>query len=256
MAADAAVAAPAPPEVPTKSGYAPAAVLEQNRTEQPLLARNPSVLRHDILRQVVRALDPEVCLDFPQLTDICDAMAANPATADMAASVLVATLTEEALKPGDIRNVTRDYLKVLTMINEMVFDAQVAQVVRQTEGLRLALDRLKQFKEGDMGVTTNDNIRMLACEIEKRVFEDRTEPLQAPPEERGVCRFGHPLEFKNGIGIFHVHARTCGVCRKDLRRTTARYNCATCYYYDVCTDCIQTRVTGALVSRNAPWKKP
>eukprot|EP00927_Polykrikos_kofoidii_P054573 TRINITY_DN48983_c0_g1_i1.p1 TRINITY_DN48983_c0_g1~~TRINITY_DN48983_c0_g1_i1.p1 ORF type:complete len:325 (-),score=27.21 TRINITY_DN48983_c0_g1_i1:210-1184(-) len=196
--------------------------------------------KEPLIRQVVRALDPEVCLDFPALTEICDAMAADPAGADVVAAVLVATLGHQALKPGDTRNITKDYLKVLTMINEMVYHDDVVKLLRHTPGLTLALERLKTFTEGDMGDVANDNIRMLATEIEKTVFQAarREDWKPARLDTRAFCSRGHPMKWRDGPGFLRRKPRHCAMCFISLPRTVERYSCRKCKY-DVCIDCVQ-----------------
>merc|ERR1712217_554286 len=131
------------------------------------------VRRVPLIQQVVEALDPKTQVDFPRVTDICEAAAQNPAGADVAIAVMTATLGEQELKSGDTRDITQDYLKVLTIFNEMLYDDNVADVLRGTSGLQSALERLKVFGIGTGG-PTEENIRMLAHEVLRRIFQAQT----------------------------------------------------------------------------------
>lgn len=194
-----------------------------------------------LLQLVVRALNPREIVDFPALTDICEAAAGRPSDVDEAAGILVATLGQQSLKPGDIRNVTQDYLKVLTILNEMVHNKQVTAVLRCTPGLQSALERLRRFRKGDMGDSADENIRMLATEVDKAVFQStgRAGRPSARSDITAFCVEGHLLRWKNGQGFFHVHTRSCAVCHTELPRNMERYNCRVCIYYDVCVACLR-----------------
>lgn len=191
-----------------------------------------------LIQQVVEALDPDRRLDFPKITDICEAAAHNAASADVALAVLVATLGEQKFKPGDERSITLDYLKVLTIFNEMLHDDQVADVLRRAPGLKPALERLREFHSGDQGDTTDENIRMLATEVERCVFQatGRAQRPTARTEIIAFCPRGHLLIWVDGIR-FHIRQRECACCHKVLNRTTQRYVCQRCTCYNVCVSC-------------------
>lgn len=206
--------------------------------------RRPSIQgeqRKPLIQQVVESLDPQAHLDFPKVTDICEAAARNPEGADVAMAILVATLGQQELKAGDTRSITQDYVKVLTIFNEMLYNNQLVEVLRRTLGLKPALERLRDFREGRMGDTSDENIRMLATEVEKRVFEEGGRSWRPTPRTDIIafCPSGHLISWKDGLGLFHVHARRCALCEKDLPRTAERYNCRTCNYYDVCVSCVR-----------------
>jgi len=175
------------------------------------------------------------------ITDMCETAAQNPDGADVAVAVLVATLGEQEIKDGDMRSTTQDYLKVLTIFNEMVYDPSVADVLRRTPGLKPALERLKDFREGDQGDTTDENIRMLATEVEKHVFQASGQGARATPsmEIIALCPRGHLLSWLDGQGFWHIHRRECVFCNRNLPKSAQRYNCRTCNYYDVCVSCIR-----------------
>jgi hypothetical protein len=122
------------------------------------------------IQQVTEALNPDVHLDFPRVTDICEAASRDPAGADAAASVLVATLGEQDTKAGDSRNIAQDYLKVLTILHEMVYDNRLVELLKAMPGLKPALERLRHFREGSRGDPNYEVIRMLANETRKSIF--------------------------------------------------------------------------------------
>jgi len=123
-----------------------------------------------LLRQVVRALDPSATIDHCVITNMCETVASDLAGTSACFSVLVAALEEQKLKLGDTRNVIQDYLKVLTIVNEMLYDRCIVALLREEPRLRANLQRLRRFSEGSMGSATDENIRILATEIEKVVF--------------------------------------------------------------------------------------
>jgi len=193
-----------------------------------------------LMQQVTKALDPMKCLDFPTLTDICEVAFEQPAETEGAIGVLVATLGDQSLKPGDMRNITQDYLKVLTIINEMMYDNRVVNILLRAPGLQLALHRLRDYRDGGTGDPTDENIRMLANEIEKAVFCISGRPKQPLPqlEKTAFCPHGHPLCWKGSLTGFHLHSRSCYVCQKTLSRDMERYSCPVCRRHDVCMPCI------------------
>lgn len=123
-----------------------------------------------MIKQVVDALGPQARLDYPTLSNIYDAAAWDPSHAQLAMHVLVATLTTGPSRHGDMRSPTQDYYKVLTILNEVMYEADVRDILQKTPGLRDALERLKRFSNGGMGKVVDENIRMLANEVSKGVF--------------------------------------------------------------------------------------
>lgn len=188
---------------------------------------------------VQRTLNPQVHLDFPTLRGICEAAAQQPTDAELAAGLLVATLGDQALKPGDMRNVTQDYLKVLTIFYEMVNDQQVVAVLQRTPGLQDALGRLRAFRAGDMGDSADENIRMLANEVDRAVFSSgRSYKPSGRTEITGFCPNRHLLKWKAGQSVFHVVYASCAMCQREMPRTTERYACRICNY-QVCVACLR-----------------
>lgn len=203
--------------------------------------RRKSQSREPLIRQVALALDPSSNLDFPTITDICESAAQNPSGADMAIAVLVSTLGNQVAKDGDTRSITQDYYKVLTIFNEMLYEERLVEVLQRTPGLAPALERLTNFREGDWGDSVDENIRLLANEIRKRVFEANGRSKKPTPRMEIIefCPKGHLLVWKEKQSIFHIHARQCALCEQPLSNTSDRYNCRICRYYDICISCIR-----------------
>lgn len=192
-----------------------------------------------LVQQVVAALDPHTQLDFPTITEICDVAAQTPAEAEVGIAVLIATLGEQKIKSGDARNITQDYYKVLTIINEMLYDEELVEILRRTPGLTPALERLKNFTGGDKGEPVDENIRILANEIEKTVFHDNRKAARPMPRMEIIlfCSVGHLLSWRSGLSLFHIHKRQCALCLSRLLSNEQRYNCRACRYYDICISC-------------------
>lgn len=199
--------------------------------------------RKPLEQLVLEALDPQTTLDFPKVTDICELAARHPDTADMSMAVLVATLGDQKVKTGDSRNISQDYVKVLTIFNEMLYEDRLVDVLRRTTGLQPALERLRQYRQGNLGSANDENIRMLSNEIEKRVFFGAPAGSAGRPTPRteiiAFCPQGHLLVWQGGQGRFHLFSRYCALCNKHLHRTVERYRCHSCRYYVVCVSCVR-----------------
>eukprot|EP00929_Paragymnodinium_shiwhaense_P010530 TRINITY_DN115268_c0_g1_i1.p1 TRINITY_DN115268_c0_g1~~TRINITY_DN115268_c0_g1_i1.p1 ORF type:complete len:175 (+),score=34.73 TRINITY_DN115268_c0_g1_i1:67-591(+) len=113
---------------------------------------------------VRNALLPGSSVNFPQITEICDRVAAEPNEAPEAVGLLVSTLR-------DVYAPTRKKLKSLTISNEMMYCDFARSTFRSAEGLREALAKLRTLRDSELGAATDENIRMLATEVEKSCFE-------------------------------------------------------------------------------------
>lgn len=124
-----------------------------------------------LLQEIVRAFDPDFVLSYPAVMDIVAASVQCPDEVDVALSVLITTLEEQALRDGDERNITQDYLKALTILTELVHDGVVFAKLRGRQNLRRILGRLQSYRNGDLGSETDANIRMFACQLAKTFAE-------------------------------------------------------------------------------------
>jgi len=70
----------------------------------------------------------------------------------------------------------RTKLKALTISNEMLYDERNIMAFKSEDGLREALGTLRAVRNTGLGDTVDENIRMLATEVDKICF---SEPLQA-----------------------------------------------------------------------------
>jgi len=110
---------------------------------------------------VARALQPTSHVDFPQITEICERVEAYPQEATGTVKLLVAALRDPRASP-------HAKLKALTILNEMMYNDHVVAVVCSIEGSREALMELRRMRNAGGGEVIEENIRMLATEIEKR----------------------------------------------------------------------------------------
>jgi len=119
---------------------------------------------------VQAALVPGINVGFPEITEICDRIAAEPDETAEAVDLLVRALR-------DTYSPLQKKLKALTISNELMYDGACADIFSafcSTEGLREALVALRSEKENiDLGAKAVEicrNIRMFATEIDKKCF--------------------------------------------------------------------------------------
>eukprot|EP00930_Biecheleria_cincta_P049735 TRINITY_DN34934_c0_g1_i1.p1 TRINITY_DN34934_c0_g1~~TRINITY_DN34934_c0_g1_i1.p1 ORF type:complete len:449 (-),score=117.19 TRINITY_DN34934_c0_g1_i1:133-1479(-) len=115
---------------------------------------------------VLAALRPECSVDFPQITEICERLEVHPAEMKPAVGILVQALRDK-------RQPLRVKLKALTIANEMLYNAQVVDAFRNSDGLHSALETLRNTRGGELGAAMDENIRMLATEIDSRCFAEK-----------------------------------------------------------------------------------
>lgn len=117
------------------------------------------------------ALHPASTVNFPVITQICERAADHPSEAQGAMRLLVSSFTDPAAD-------ARRKLKALTIAHEMLFDA-VALSLLQGEFRNAAvpaLHKLKATTDSGVGKAVDDNIRLLATEIERRCFGGEPPP--------------------------------------------------------------------------------
>eukprot|EP00927_Polykrikos_kofoidii_P085817 TRINITY_DN9423_c1_g1_i2.p1 TRINITY_DN9423_c1_g1~~TRINITY_DN9423_c1_g1_i2.p1 ORF type:complete len:540 (-),score=136.34 TRINITY_DN9423_c1_g1_i2:134-1678(-) len=110
------------------------------------------------------ALLPGTNVNFPQITEICERVADKPPEAADAISMLAATLS-------DVHAPIRKKLKALTIANEMMYDESARLTFRCVDGLHEGLVVLRGIRGTDLGSAMDENIRMLATEVDRAVFE-------------------------------------------------------------------------------------
>lgn len=127
------------------------------------------------------ALGAEGNLDFPQVTEICERLEVAPLELEEAVRVLVIALGDGGQESSRMK------LKALTIANEMMYSTRAVEAFRNTPGLRDALQQLRSTRGSGYGVVTDENVRMLATEVERVCFG------QAGPSTQGVPASADPL---------------------------------------------------------------
>ncbi|CAK9005030.1 unnamed protein product [Durusdinium trenchii] len=128
---------------------------------QPLLLPLPGTAA-DLVR---KALLPGSKVDFPQITEICELISEKPQEASEAIRLLVA-----AMRDKDVP--FRKKLKALTITNEMLYDERAVLGFREVPGLQPALTTLRAVKDSGLSEYVDENLRMLATEVEKVCFSE------------------------------------------------------------------------------------
>lgn len=116
------------------------------------------------------ALQPGSSVDFPLITELCDRLEAFPEEVPAATRVLSVALRdwrEECLQRT---------LKALTIANEMMYNGMAVDAFRAEKNLRSALISLRQVRDSGFGYVVDENIRMLATEVERVVFAEGAMP--------------------------------------------------------------------------------
>ncbi|CAE7255800.1 unnamed protein product [Symbiodinium natans] len=104
-------------------------------------------------------------VDFPQITEICELLAAKPQEAPEAVKLLVSALRD---KDAPVRK----KLKALTITNEMLYDERAVLCFREAPSLPAALATLRVLQDSGLSEYVDENIRMLATEIDKVCFSE------------------------------------------------------------------------------------
>jgi hypothetical protein len=119
------------------------------------------------------ALQPGSTVDFPQITEICERLVAEPGEAEATVHVLVSVLRDASP--------LQQKLKALTIANELMYSPEAVAAFRAAYGCREALAVLRttrtspqptQADSGQADTTVEENIRMFAAEVERIVFVD------------------------------------------------------------------------------------
>lgn len=141
---------------------------------------------------VHRVLQPSSNVDFPQITELCHLAESN--SHDMAATV--GLLGAVLCGPAGFR----DKLKVLTIMNEMLYSCEALAHLCDAPGLLSELADLRCARETGLGVAADESIRMLATEVQK------------------ACVY--PPSFSPARGHRHLHLPSAPAVRSKLERTT------------------------------------
>mmetsp|Transcript_60176 Transcript_60176/g.152584 ORF Transcript_60176/g.152584 Transcript_60176/m.152584 type:complete len:607 (-) Transcript_60176:153-1973(-) len=103
-------------------------------------------------------------LDFPRVTEICERLEMEPGELDETVHILVATLG------GKQDAHLRMKLRALTISNELMYSTHAVEAFRKVHGLQEALQGLRGVHDTELGEVTDQNVRMLATEIDRVCF--------------------------------------------------------------------------------------
>jgi len=119
------------------------------------------------------ALAPGSNVDFPTITEVCELLSARPDDVPGAVEILLQSL--------GARSLPRRRLKALTILNELVYDAHVARHVWQYPGALQLFQPLQACRGTGLGREADEQIRMFATELERRVFVEVQQPKKTAP---------------------------------------------------------------------------
>jgi len=123
--------------------------------------------------RINQALAPASNVDFPMVTEICEALTSDPSATSDAIRLLCNSFSEPRGPP-------RKKLKALTIMNELKHDPRAAQEVKKVPGARDALWELQSFSGSGLGNSVDEQIRMFATEIEKTCYGSAGDPFAMP----------------------------------------------------------------------------
>ncbi|CAD7933462.1 unnamed protein product [Amoebophrya sp. A25] len=130
--------------------------------------------------KIQRVFSENQKLDFPLITEICELAEKRPYEIADSVKILAQALREN----------TGAKLKVVTLLNEMVYSMYVVYCVVRDTNLMQMIRRLQQkgahlssyaTQVGSSDEEMANNIRMFSCEIEKKVREEQVRAV-APPK--------------------------------------------------------------------------
>mmetsp|Transcript_97707 Transcript_97707/g.173153 ORF Transcript_97707/g.173153 Transcript_97707/m.173153 type:complete len:453 (+) Transcript_97707:86-1444(+) len=144
---------------------------------------------------VRNALLPGSSVNFPQITEICERIVEEPSEARDAVNLLTAALSDTYAS-------FQKKLKALTICNEMMYDDSLVIMFSSAERLRDALLALRSARDTGLGAPIDENIRMLATEVDKVVF-----PLDGQQQPKRISRISESV--KSNLG------KAAGILRRD-----------------------------------------
>ncbi|CAJ1380577.1 unnamed protein product [Effrenium voratum] len=125
--------------------------------------------------RIFEALAARSTVDFPKITEICERVAQEPQEVPEAVRLLAGAFNE--------REPPRRKFKALTIMNELLYDPKACHELRQVFGVRDALWKLQATFGSGLGDGPDEQIRMLATEVEKKTFGSAGDPFSAPVAE-------------------------------------------------------------------------
>eukprot|EP00931_Biecheleriopsis_adriatica_P041553 TRINITY_DN23740_c0_g1_i1.p1 TRINITY_DN23740_c0_g1~~TRINITY_DN23740_c0_g1_i1.p1 ORF type:complete len:837 (+),score=167.88 TRINITY_DN23740_c0_g1_i1:25-2511(+) len=145
-------------------------------TPQQASLQGAASLPHSALtvgEQIFQALAAGSTVDFPMVTEICERVSKEPREAPEAVRLLVDAF-------ADRKGPARRKLKALTIMNELMYDMRAVDEVRNVHGVRDALWSLQATAGTGLGSGPDEQIRMFATEVEKKVFGSAGDPFSLP----------------------------------------------------------------------------
>mmetsp|Transcript_56437 Transcript_56437/g.132373 ORF Transcript_56437/g.132373 Transcript_56437/m.132373 type:complete len:189 (-) Transcript_56437:33-599(-) len=139
-----------------------------------------------------KALKPGTTVNFPQITEICERIQSAPAEVEDAVRVLVYCI-------NDMHAPFKTKLKALTISNEMMYDERAVAAFHTVAGFQECLATLRGARDTGLGSATDENIRMLATEIDRVCFGGGIARSRASQIPAGFKRLGAAMSTPGSL---------------------------------------------------------
>jgi hypothetical protein len=153
---------------------------------------------------VHKALQPDSQVGFPQITEICDRLEANPEEIPDAVSLLVGVL--RGPESYQLK------LKTLTIICEMLYNIEVVPWFTLTYGFFSAIKELRSVCNTALGETAESSIRMLATEIDK-VVDSENHSSCSSSSSTGWSGSGRLMDLASSLKRSGLHRKVKSAVR-------------------------------------------
>jgi len=161
------------------------------------------------------ALQPGSNVDFPRITELCHCAESNAHDMAVTVGLLVAVLCGPA---G-----FREKLKVLTILNEMLYSREALSCLCDAPSLLTALADLRTTRDTELGSAADESIRMLATEIQKAVNGESPHSPASSPSDSQSGRSRRHLRLPpapSASKVRHQLERTTSSMMVSAERTT------------------------------------
>eukprot|EP00927_Polykrikos_kofoidii_P038999 TRINITY_DN33444_c0_g1_i1.p1 TRINITY_DN33444_c0_g1~~TRINITY_DN33444_c0_g1_i1.p1 ORF type:complete len:677 (+),score=119.03 TRINITY_DN33444_c0_g1_i1:91-2031(+) len=125
------------------------------------------------------ALQPGSNVDFRQITEICARLEAVPSEVSSVVEILSTALR-------DRERPLRQILQALTIAHELMYSKEATHAFRREPGLSEALGVLREVRDSSLGAPFDENIRMLATEVDRACFDHLPERRRSSVSSGGV----------------------------------------------------------------------
>jgi len=119
---------------------------------------------HPAVVLVRNGLYSAATLDFPLVTEICERLENEPSEIPTSVRALIVAMNHTN---------PRVQLRALTITHELMYSAQAIKAFRRDSEFRESIRRLRATRGTDLGAVSDENMRMLATEIERACFSER-----------------------------------------------------------------------------------